>query len=271
MISMFRRFMFPRASAMLLVAVALFVCLPALSAQDLAARVVAQTGMVSVADGRGFVALMPGSSIKPQQLVITGPDGWARFQVSDGSTFEVFQNSKVVFRETMGDWKHLINVFMGRIKVFVQHAPGMPNPNNVTSPTAVVSVRGTVFDVWVEDDEGTTFVTVDEGQVAVRNITAPGNSAILNPGESIRVLRGQPLFARQIDRGSILRKVLQAARDAIYQMPSGRGGTGGTGIPGGSTTGGAQGDKGKDGNTGSTTGTGTPPAPNGTPPPPGGE
>jgi ferric-dicitrate binding protein FerR (iron transport regulator) len=265
---MFRRNKFPRTVTIPLAAAALAVCLPVLSAQDLAAKVLAQTGMVSVADGRGFAALMPGSSVKPQQLIITGPDGWARFQVSDGSTFEVFQNSKVVFRETMGDWKHLINVFLGRIKVFVQHAPGVPNPNNVTSPTAVVSVRGTVFDVVVEDADGTTFVTVDEGQVAVRNITAPGNSAILNPGDSIRVLRGQPLFARQIDPGSIFRKILLAARDAVLQMPAGRPGGGGTGIPGGGTTGGAQGDKTKDG---TTTGTGTPPAPTGTPPPPGGE
>ena len=35
----------------------------------------------------------------------------------------------------------------------------------MTSPTAVISVRGTVFDVVVQDDDGTTFVTVDEGEV----------------------------------------------------------------------------------------------------------
>jgi len=246
----------------------LAVCVPVLSAQDLAATVLYQTGMVSVADGGFFKALSAGSSVKPRQLIITGSDGYARFQVSDGSTFEVFQNSKVMFRETPGDWRHLINILMGRIKVFVEHAPGIPNPNNVTSPTAVVSVRGTVFDVVVEDEDGTTFVTVDEGQVAVRNLTAPGNPAILNPGDSIRVIRGQALLGRQIDRGNILRKALQVIRDTVYQAGlEHQGGTRGTGgVTGPTSTG--QGDKTKDGTTGTTTGTGTPPEPTGTPPPP---
>ncbi len=267
---MFRRSILSRTVAKLLTAAALAACLPVLSAQDLAATVIAQTGMVSIADGGYFKALSTGSSVRPRQLIVTGADGYARFQVSDGSTFEVFQNSKVVFRETPGDWKHLINIFIGRIKVFVQHAPGIPNPNNVTSPTAVVSVRGTVFDVVVEDDDGTTFITVDEGQVAVRNLTAAGNPAILNPGDSIRVIRGQPLLARSIDKGNIFRKALQVTRDALYQVAVGRQPGGGTGIPSGGgtpTPGGTQGDKDKNGGT-TPTGTGTPPAPTGTPPPP---
>ncbi len=266
---MFRLSNLSRTVEKLLTAAVLAVCLPVLSAQDLAATVISQTGMVSIADGGYFKALSAGSSVRPRQLIVTGADGYARFQVSDGSTFEVFQNSKVIFRETPGDWKHLINIFIGRIKVFVQHSPGIPNPNNVTSPTAVVSVRGTVFDVVVEDDDGTTFVTVDEGQVAVRNLTAAGNPAILNPGESIRVIRGQPLFARSIDKGNFVRKALQVTRDALYQVAVGRqpGGTG-AGVPsgGGTVPPGTQGDKGKDGGTT----TGTPPAPTGTPPPPGG-
>jgi hypothetical protein len=33
----------------------------------------------------------------------------------------------------------------------IQHLPGIPNPNNVTTPTALISVRGTIFDVDVQD------------------------------------------------------------------------------------------------------------------------
>ena len=189
-----------------------------LAAQDSAAKVIYQVGQVSLANGGYFKALSVGDTVKAQQLIVTGPDGYARFEVSDGSTFEVFPNSKVVFRETPGNWQHLLNVWIGRVKVFIQHAPGVPNPNQVTSPTAVISVRGTVFDVVVQDDEGTTFVTVDEGEVAVRNMTAPGNSAILHPGDSITVYRGQPLLGRQIDKGNALRRILLAARDTYYQI-----------------------------------------------------
>jgi ferric-dicitrate binding protein FerR (iron transport regulator) len=247
----------------LFLATALVLTMAPLSAQDSAARVIYQTGQVSLANGGYFKALSVGDPVKAQQVIVTGADGYARFEVSDGSTFEVFPNSKVIFRETPGNWQHLLNVWMGRVKVLIQHAPGVPNPNQVTSPTAVISVRGTVFDVVVEDAEGTTFVTVDEGEVAVRNVTAPGNSAILHAGDSIRVSPGVPLLARQIDKGNILRNALRYARDVYYnariQRPGG--GSGPVGTPPGS--GGAQGSKGKgDG----TTGPGAPPSAPGAPP-----
>jgi hypothetical protein len=250
---------------LLLFATALVVSIAPLAAQDSAAKVIYQTGQVSLANGGYFKALSVGDAVKAQQLIVTGPDGYARFEVSDGSTFEVFPNSKVVFRETPGNWQHLLNVWMGRVKVLIQHAPGVPNPNQVTSPTAVISVRGTVFDVVVEDSEGTTFVTVDEGEVAVRNVTAPGNSAILHAGDSIRVSPGVPLLARQIDKGNILRNALRYARDVYYNARNQRpvGGNGPVGTPPGSG-GGAQGDKGKGG--GTTTGPGAPPAGPGAPP-----
>jgi len=92
-------------------------------------------------------------------------------------------------------------VMIGRVKVVIQHLNGLPNYNKVSSPTAVISVRGTIFDVVVEDEEGTTLVSVDEGLVGVLNTTAPGNGVLVNPGESIRVYRNQPLALRQIDKG----------------------------------------------------------------------
>src|SRR4051794_23828507 len=130
----------------LVAAAALVVCLSPLMAQESGAKVLVQSGQVSVMNGGYLQGLSVGDKIRMQQMIVTGPDGFARFQVlSDGSTFEVFPNSKVVFRDTPGNWQKLINVWLGHIKVFIQHAPGVPNPNDVTSPTAVVSVRGTVF------------------------------------------------------------------------------------------------------------------------------
>ena len=247
----------------LLLAAAVLVSLAPLQAQDSSAKLIYQVGQVSMSSGGYLKALSVGDQVKAQQLIVTGPDGYARFEVqSDHSTFEVFQNSKVIFRETPGDWQHLLNVFLGRVKVFIQHAPGVPNPNNVTSPTAVISVRGTVFDVVVQNDDS-TFVTVDEGEVAVRNLTAAGNSAILHAGDSITVYRGQPLIAQGIDKGSILRRVLYAARDAVYQLPR----TGSTGAPVPGTTGTTgNGDKPKPGTGTGTSGPGAPPAGPGAPP-----
>ncbi len=249
----------------LFAAAALALSLTPLAAQESAARVTYQVGQVSIADGGYFKALNTGDPVKMKQLIVTGPDGYARFEVlSDHSTFEVFPKSKVVFREVPGSWENLLNVLMGRVKVFIQHAPGVPNPNKVTSPTAVISVRGTVFDVVVDSNGDSTFVTVDEGEVWVRNHTAAGNVAVLKAGDSITVYRGVPLFAKQVDKGNMLRKFLYAARDAYYQVMIQRPVGGGGPIGGGPVSGGGQGDKPKD--TGTTGGPGAPPSGPGAPP-----
>jgi hypothetical protein len=210
-------------------------------------------------------------------LIRTGPDGYAKFELADGSSFEVFRNSQVVFRTNPFSLGDMLDVVIGRVKVFIQHRNG-PNPNRVTTQTAVISVRGTVFDVVVEDEDATTLVSVDEGIVGVRHLLLPGNEIQLQTGESYRVFRNQPL-ARRIDKGGTVQKALrvaaQAAYDAMVMRPGSGGGTGSTG--GGTPTGnggGAPGDKGKPGpppapgNTNAGQAPGAPSAPPPPPPPP---
>jgi hypothetical protein len=269
----------------LLVAATLFVCLAPLHAQNAAATAVVLDGDVSfLRDGsNGYKwALNQGQDVKPGWIVKTGKDGYAKFQVSDGSTFEVFPNSEITFRQDPGNWTHLLNVWIGHIKVMIQHLPGVANPNNVTSPTAVISVRGTVFDVIVEDLDGTTLVSLDEGLVQVHHRMQPGPDKFLTPGEAVRVFPNQPL-ARVADHGNILMRAARLAQQGIYEAvrQHGVGGAGpGSGGVGGSA-GGSQADKGKNGGTGTggsptpVGGAPTPPGaaptpPGGAPPPPGG-
>lgn len=245
----------------LLAAAAAIVSMAPLSAQDSSCRVLYQTGPVSIFQGGYLKALSVGDQVAARQVIVTGPDGYAKFEVlSDRSTFEVFPNSKVVFRETPGSWEHLLNVFLGRVKVFIQHAPGVANPNNVTSPIAVISVRGTIFDVVVEPD-GTTSVSLDQGIVDVRNTSAPGNSVLLKPTESITVYRGVPLVALAKDHSGFVQRALNAARDIYYQVMIRRA-PGGPGVPIPPGTGGAQGDKKPTGGTAP----GAPPTAPGAPP-----
>ncbi len=261
---MLRRTSFQWTTRTLSLAAALVVCLAPLTAplaaQESGAKVLRQVGQVSIQNNGYLQALSEGDQIRMGQVIVTGPDSFATFQVlSDKSTFEVYPNSQVVFRDTPGNWRSLLNIVMGRIKVFIQHAPGVPNPNDVTSPTAVISVRGTVFDVVVPDPD-TTIVSLDEGIVDVRNFTAPGDAARLQPGQSITVLRGQRLIAAGIDKGNILQKALQVVRSVYVGMPRTPGAAGPMNVPGG----GAQGDKGKQGGNAP----GAPPPPPGVPPPP---
>lgn len=208
--------------------------------QDSAAHVMSLTGQVSILRDSVPWALSVGDSVKPRQIIISGADGFAVFQVSDGSTFEVFPNSRLIFRDNPGNWKDLIDVLIGRIKVHIQKLGNQPNYNRVRTPTAVISVRGTIFDVNVEDDDATTFVLVEEGQVEIRHSLLPqGGSKLLNAGEFIRIYRNQPLATASYDKGFVLRRVMDAAREAIWvavtRTPSGGGSGGGVPTPGGST------------------------------------
>ena len=203
-----------------ILALAAFLCwIGAVSAQtNPAAKALLIKGQVSVLRDSSPWALNIGDSIQPQQIVITGPDGSALFQVADGSKFEVYPNSRVIFRANRGDWKDLLEVLLGKVKVEIEKIGGQPNYNKVHTPTAVISVRGTVFDVDVEDEDATTLVLVEEGQVEVRHLLQTGNSKVLNPGEWIRIYKNQPLAAKSVDRGALLFRAVRAASDALYDV-----------------------------------------------------
>ena len=223
----------------LLLAAAAGVCsaqLVPFSTTNYAAKVITQTGQVSIVKDTQPWALSVGDSVQVRDLIITGVDGHALLQVSDGSTFEVFPNSRVVFRKNPPNWRDFLDVLVGRVRVHIEHLGNVPNPNRVLTPTAVISVRGTTFDISVNDDDETTLVEVEDGQVEVQHALLPrGNSKILNPGESLRVYRDEPI-AQTFDKGNLARQVLRAVANAAVtmatHMPSsgGAGGAGTTGV-----------------------------------------
>jgi hypothetical protein len=239
-----------RAVPILLMAVSVGVSVDYLHAQSHEfATAIEVEGQVSVIRG-GQVPLFqsgtPGApagqiGVRPKEEIVTGPDGHAVFRISDGSTFEVFPNSRVTFQ---GEWtfQDMLQVILGKIRVQIEHRNG-PNPKRISTPTAVISVRGTIFDVNVEDDDGTTYVGVEEGQVMVQHRLQPGSPKTLNQNEWIRVYPNQPLAkAAAPSRGVgpfLWDRIRNALGDLIVNNPGGS-------IPGvGGAPGGPQGDAGK--------------------------
>jgi hypothetical protein len=229
----------------LLLAVAMPLCAqfvpPSTDVSAYAARVVSITGSVSVLRDNQPWALASGDSIQVKQIVISGPDGHAMFQVSDGSTFEVFPNSYVVFRKNAPNWRDLIDVIVGRVKVHIEHWGNQPNPNRVFTPTAVISVRGTTFDVSVDQESESTTVDVVEGEVSVRHALRWGEKT-LHTGETLTVYKTVPLDAHLIDKGTVMQHALRSIVDALQTMAtrmprSSGGGLGGVGGgPGGTSS-----------------------------------
>jgi len=181
---------------------------------DAAAQVISLDGQVSVLrDGEPW-ALNIGDKVKIQQVIITGADGYAKFQVSDGSFFEVYPNSNVIFRKNPSNLHDLLDLIVGRVKIHIQKWSGQPNPNRILTPTAVISVRGTTFDVAVDDDDETTLVTVEEGSVDVRHALKPGVTRTVNAGESIQVYKNEPLSQNLVDKNELARRILHTMADA---------------------------------------------------------
>jgi len=184
---------------------------------DGAAKLLSFAGRISVLRDSTPWALNAGDTVRPQQVIVTGEDGWGLFQVSDGSKFEVYANSRVVFRANRGDWKDLLEVWLGKVRVQIEHIGNLPNNNRVRTPSAVVSVRGTVFDVEVDEETEATTVLDEEGSVEVSHLLKPGPSRILTAGEWIRINKNEPVAKAKFDSGGLLQRAARIAADLAYQ------------------------------------------------------
>lgn len=217
-----------------LLALTLLVCAAAAQVPlpDGAARVVSVMGQVSVFRNGDLWASNVNDVVPAGQEIVSGPDGHAELVLSDGSRFEVFPNSRVIFKHNRGNWRDLLDVLIGKVRVHIEKIGGRPNPYRVNSPTALIAVRGTTFEVEVEPNTATV-VSVVEGLVSVEHLTRPGKSVELKGGESIRVLPTEPLAQVSPAKWPTIRRVMDAVIDQAIAIAR----SGGAGSPGGSTPG----------------------------------
>ena len=219
------------------------------------ARIATLTGRVSVERAGGELwALMPGQTLTAGQVVVTGPDGYAELELSDHSQIEVFPNSRLIFQANRFNWRDLLDLYLGKIRLNIQHLSNEDAPYRVTTPTAVISIRGTALDVDVASPEETV-VRVETGSVRVRHRLLPGKEVIVESGQSVLVVADTPLAAAKFAVPILaIGRVARAVVDTLATMnrpggtpgtPSGSGGgaapTSGGGAPsgGGSSSGGA--------------------------------
>ncbi len=187
-------------------------------------------GQVSVIKDSVSWAINVGDTVLPRQEITTGLDGYAKIQVPDGSVFEIFPGSRATFRSNQNNLRELLDLWIGRVKVHIEKLNGKPNPNRIQTPTAVISVRGTIFDVSVEDEDQ-TLVLVEEGEVAVQHAIMPYSAPkILNGGDYVRVYKNQPLADKRYDKGQALHRILKALND-IWVLQPRNGGPGASPVP----------------------------------------
>ena len=239
---------------LLMVGVVLSVGTTSLEAQLAPETALVQTlsGRVSVERAGELWVLMPGQTVKGGQVVVTGPDGYAKMELSDQSTIEVFPNSRLVFRANRFNWSDLVDLYLGKIRLHIQRLVNDEETYRVTSPTAVISVRGTILEVEVDAAED-TLVYVETGSVLVRHRLMPGGDVLVESGQSLRVNQNVPLTAAKLTTPlAVIGRIVRIAGETIARVDGLSGGKskGGSGSPsgssGGSTTGAGSGTSGGD-------------------------
>jgi hypothetical protein len=227
-----RRRLLSRVAALIGAAVFLVLnCLPAAKAQvgSGAATITTMSGQVSIErDGEQW-AVSAGQAIESGQVLVTGSDGSAHLGLPDGSDIEIYPNSRVIYHANQFNLRDLLDIYLGKVRLQIQHLLPGEAPLRVTSPTAVISVRGTVFDVAVDAAQDTT-VSVDTGVVSVRHRLLPGGEVMVEAGQSLHVAAGLPLTAaaKSVFPVRTIGRVVQAVAETLAQINAVRSSSGGS-------------------------------------------
>ena len=167
----------------LLIALTLLLLPSALWAQG-TLQVASVTGPVQwrAASSKTFTPLTTANPVSVGDELRTGDGASVILNVPDGSYMVVSENSKLAVEDFWsGSFRSIINLMIGQVRFYVQRPGGRPNPYSVRTPTALIAVRGTVFDVNV-DAAQIVEVQCLEGRVTVENLALSNREVILEPG-----------------------------------------------------------------------------------------
>ena len=116
-----------------------------------------------------------------------------------------------------------MRVVLGKARFFIQRLGGRPNPYRVNTPTALIAVRGTSFEVSVDSVQVTEVFCFD-GRVTVETAGLSDREVVLDAGRKTLVRPGQyPLTPVEIDREFGATRVLEVVRkndDTVPELQS---------------------------------------------------
>jgi ferric-dicitrate binding protein FerR (iron transport regulator) len=148
-------------------------------------------GAVTVDEIKGEVTVLaPGAAaaIAPQRGQVLAAEttievgkGSALLHLEDGSEVLIKGHSRVLLKAPAQAPGNFLELLLGKIVAKVQKRLGNAPAFRMGTPTAVITVRGTRFQVEVNKN-GKTYVEVYEGVVEVASLRALGQPVFLRPG-----------------------------------------------------------------------------------------
>ena len=190
--------------------------------QHYEAHATAVSGQVSRFQDEQPWAVSAGEHVRVQQVIATGADGYAHFEVAGGSSFDIFENSRVIFRQNVSSAGDLLDVVSGRVRIHLQPTVGQLQLR-VFCPVAIISThQPATIAVGIDEDE-TTRIDVIEGEVRVQHTLLPRNDPeLVKAVDAIVVQPNQPISHR-VERGSLYRYTVKIL-SALTFHPTNRGG-----------------------------------------------
>lgn len=177
------------------------------------AQITAASGKVSrIRDAQAW-ALSAGEKVPVRQIITTGEDGYARFVVAGGSSFELFANSRVVFRQNTATAGDLLDIVAGRVRVHLQPTAGQLQ-QRVFTPVAIVTGTHQPATLAIAiDEDDTVRIDVLEGEVRVQHSLLPRNDPTIVKAVDAVLVRPNEQISRRVDRGSLYRYTVKSLRD----------------------------------------------------------
>jgi hypothetical protein len=156
-------------------------------------KVSSLSGKVEIrsAASRNFKPLTNAVQVQVGDEIHTGPDASVVLVLPDQSYMVVSQNTDLTIRDfwSGGSVRNVVNVMLGRVRFYIEKVGGR-SPYRVQTPTALIAVRGTIFEVNVDASKFTEVLCL-EGQVGVENVALNEREVILDPGWKTGVADGQ--------------------------------------------------------------------------------
>lgn len=149
-----------------------------------------------ISEWRGAVQVqLPGASlgrpvrgqVLPEGALLDTKDGQMVLVLrADESEVLVQPHSKLILQAPQpGNWD-AFQIMLGKVRAFIRKRTGGAPPFQMGTPSAVIAVRGTRFDVEV-NAKGISEIDVFEGLVEVGSNSLQGKSVLVGPGMSTRV------------------------------------------------------------------------------------
>jgi len=126
-----------------------------------------------------------GEQLPPGTILDTG-SGKLLLRLSDGSEVMVRAHTRLQVQQPSLTDPSYFQLLLGRIRALINKRTGGAVPFELGTPSAVIAVRGTQFDVEV-NARNVTEVDVVDGLVEVYGRNINGGSVLLEPGFSTRV------------------------------------------------------------------------------------